>query len=332
MQKYQKSIIIGIMIGLVFFSIWAYFFDFSQLIHNLKNLNLAFLFISILTYISAYFVRSFRWNRLLKPIKSFKIRDTYLWALSGNFINYLIPIRAGEAARAIIIKKRANMPISLVLPSIFIDKFFDTVGIFIILAMIPFLDIEMVPILQWLVTILLTIFTIGILILITAIVAEEKLVKVLKRVFFFIPDKYQDKVFSMIELFVEGTALFKNHNKTFIEVIILTIVGIMLDGLYFYLMFKAFGFETMNVAMIFFGYTLLNLAYILPQPPGQLGSNELLMSIIFVSGMGMNYADAGSLIAVAHLLTGLVVSLLGILSLSVIGIRIIDLIDRRKNE
>ncbi len=332
MHKYQKSIIIGIVIGLVFFSIWAYFFDFSQLIHNLKNLNLAFLFISILTYISAYFVRSVRWNRLLKPIKSFKIRDTYLWALSGNFINYLIPIRAGEAARAIIIKKRANMPISLVLPSIFIDKFFDTVGIFIILAMIPFLDIEMVPILQWLVTILLTIFTIGILILITAIVAEEKLVRVLKRVFFFIPDKYQDKVFSMIELFVEGTALFKNHNKTFIEVIILTIVGIMLDGLYFYLMFKAFGFETMNVAMIFFGYTLLNLAYILPQPPGQLGSNELLMSIIFVSGMGMNYADAGSLIAVAHLLTGILVSLLGILSLSVIGIRIIDLIDRRKNE
>jgi uncharacterized membrane protein YbhN (UPF0104 family) len=88
----------------------------------------------------------------------------------------------------------------------------------------------------------------------------------------------------------------------------------------------------MNVAMIFFGYTLLNLAYILPQPPGQLGSNELLMSIIFVSGMGMNYADAGSLIAVAHLLTGILVSLLGILSLSVIGIRIIDLIDRRKNE
>ncbi|MBO8087806.1 MAG: flippase-like domain-containing protein, partial [Marichromatium sp.] len=120
--------------------------------------------------------------------------------------------------------------------------------------------------------------------------------------------------------------------KIFIEVIFLTVIGIVLDGLYFYLMFKAFGFTSINVAMIFIGYTLLNLSYILPQPPGQMGSNELLMSLIFVTGMGMNYADAGSLIAVAHLLTGAVVASLGIISLSVVGVRIIDLIDRSNNE
>ncbi len=332
MMKYKKSIVIGIVIGLVFLSIWAYFFDFSQLAHNLKNLKINFIILSLISYIAAYFIRSVRWNRLLYPLRKFSLKDTYLWALSGNFINYLIPIRAGEAARAIIIKKRTNTPISLVLPSIFIDKFFDTVGIFIVLAMIPILDIEMVPLLQWLVSVLLIVFMMGVGLLIAAIVAEEKLVYVLKKVFFFVPNKYQMKVYSIIELFVQGTALFKNHNKTFFEVIILTMLGILLDGLYFYLMFKAFGFESLNIAMIFFGYTLLNLAYILPQPPGQIGSNELLMSIIFVSGMGMNFADAGSLIAVAHLLTGTVVSLLGIMSLSIIGVRIIDLIDRSKNE
>lgn len=319
-------------IGLTLLIIWAYFFDFSRLIHNVKQVNLGYLSLSLLSYISAYFVRSIRWNRLLSPLGQFSIKDTYLWSLCGNFINYLIPIRAGEAARAIIIKKRTKTPISLVLPSIFIDKFFDTVGIFIILAMIPFLDIEIVPILQWLVLVLVSVFIIGIIILITAIIAQDKLVAFLKKCFFFIPQKYQDKVYSMIEFFVEGTGLFKNHYEIVLQVTILTLIGILLDGLYFYLMFKAFGFEHLNIAMIFFGYTLLNLSYILPQPPGQIGSNELLMSVIFVSGMGMNYGDAGSLIAVAHLLTGIVVTTFGIGALSIVGIRIIDLIDRSKNE
>lgn len=332
MKRYQKTLVIGLSLGLVFLSIWAYFFDFNKLWINVHKLDISFLILSILAYISAYFVRSFRWNRLLSPLRKFSLKQTYLWSLSGNFINYLIPIRAGEAARAIMIKKSTNTPISLVLPSIFIDKFFDTIGIFIILVMIPLLDIAMVPILQWLVIVLLAVFVIGILILFSAIVAEEKLIIFLKRVFFFVSEKYQTKVYSMIEMFVEGTALFKNHHKIFIEVILLTIIGIVLDGLYFYLMFKAFGFDSIPLMMIFFGYTLLNLSYILPQPPGQIGSNELLMSLIFVTGMGMNYADAGSLIAVAHLLTGVVVTVLGILALSMIGVRIVDLIDRSKNE
>jgi len=332
MKKYQKTLVIGILVGIIFLSIWAYFFDFRELIKNVKNLNFFYLGLSIVSYISAYFIRSVRWNKLLNPLRKFSLRQTYLWSLSGNFINYLIPIRAGEAARALLIKKATSTPVSLVLPSIFIDKFFDTAGIFLILIMIPLLKIEMVPVLQWLVIIILIIFLIGVITLISAIVAEKKLVLILQKVFFFVSDKYQAKVYSMIEMFVEGTALFKNHHKIFVQVIFLTFLGIVLDGLYFFLMFKAFGFDSINIAMIFFGYTLLNLSYILPQPPGQVGSNELLMSLIFVSGIGMAYTDAGSLIAVAHLLTGLVVSVLGILSLSVVGVRIIDLIDRSNNE
>lgn len=332
MTDHKKSMIIGFLFGLILLGIWASFFDFSQLWVNVKNLRLHYLGLSLLSYLGAYFIRSVRWNRLLKPLRSFTLKQTYLWSLVGNFINYLIPIRAGEAVRAILIKKSTNTPISLVLPSIFIDKFFDTIGIFVILIMIPLLDIELVPTMQWLVFILLAIFFIGILVLLGAIVAEKKLIAILKRIFFFIPDKYQNKAYSIIEMFVEGTALFKNHHRIFGEVVILTLVGIVLDGLYFYLMFKAFGFISINVALIFFGYTLLNLSYILPQPPGQIGSNELLMTLIFVSGLGMNYADAGSLMAVAHLLTGFVVTGLGVLALSMIGVKMLDLINRSKNE
>lgn len=332
MTGHKKSIIIGFLFGLILLGIWASFFDFSQLWVNVKNLRLHYLGLSLLSYLAAYFIRSVRWNRLLKPLRSFTLKQTYLWSLVGNFINYLIPIRAGEAVRAILIKKSTNTPISLVLPSIFIDKFFDTIGIFVILIMIPLLDIELVPTMQWLVYILLAIFIIGVLVLIGAIIAEKKLIAILKRIFFFIPDKYQNKAYSIIEMFVEGTALFKNHHRIFGEVVILTLVGIVLDGLYFYLMFKAFGFSSINIALIFFGYTLLNLSYILPQPPGQIGSNELLMTLIFVSGLGMNYADAGSLMAVAHLLTGFVVTGLGVLALSMIGVKMLDLINRSKNE
>ncbi len=332
MNKIRKTLIIGLSIGLLMLSAWLYFFDFNALKDNLMNLNVGYVLLSLLSYVLAYFVRSLRWNQLLIPTKKVKVKETYLWSLAGNFVNYLIPIRAGELAKAIIAKRNSNIAIASSLPSIFIDKFFDTIGIFIILIMIPFLHIQVVPALNWLITVLLIVFTLGILILIGAIVAEDKLIKLLHKCFYFIPEKYQNKVFDFIELFVKGTAIFKEHSGILIKVIFFTALGIILDGIYFYLMFKAFGFINVSLSFIFFGYTLLNLSYILPQPPAQLGSNEWLMTLIFVTGMGMNLGEASSLMAFAHIATGIIVSLLGILAMSMIGVKVVDLIKRSSNE
>lgn len=320
----KRSLLLGLLIGVGLILIWGYYFDFENLVNNIKELNYFYLIFSLAFYIMAYFVRSYRWNRLLKTIKKFSVWQTYIWSLAGNFVNYLIPIRAGEVAKAVIVKKTTNTSISLILPSIFIDKFFDTVGIFVILLMMPFLDIEIVPVLQWLIGMLIFVFIIGMFVLLYAVIAEEKLKTMLKKFFSFIPNKIEDKVFSVIELFVEGTAMFKHNGRTIFEVIGLTVVGVLLDGLYFYFMFRAFGFADVSLVLIFFGYTLLNLSYILPQPPAQLGSNEWLMSIIFVSGIGMLQAQANSLILVAHILTGIIVTVMGIMSLSMVGMKIVE--------
>ncbi|OQY39243.1 MAG: hypothetical protein B6226_02215 [Candidatus Cloacimonetes bacterium 4572_65] len=261
MKRVKGTLFLSVIVGLVLISVWAYFFDFQDLKEHLKNINVVYLGVSLLAYIGAYFIRSVRWKFLLEPIGHYSVKQTYLWSLTSNFINYLIPIRAGEAAKALMLKKSSGVPISRSLPSIFIDKFFDTIGIFLILSMLPFLNIMIVPALEWMIIILLLIFVVGI-------------------------------------------------------------------GLYFYLMFKAFGFDGVSFIFVFFGYTLLNLSYILPQPPAQLGSNEWLMTLIFVSGMGMNYGEAGSLMAVAHVLTGMIVITMGLMSLSIIGVKVVDLINR----
>ena len=328
MKRVKGTLFLSVIVGLVLISVWAYFFDFQDLKEHLKNINVVYLGVSLLAYIGAYFIRSVRWKFLLEPIGHYSVKQTYLWSLTSNFINYLIPIRAGEAAKALMLKKSSGVPISRSLPSIFIDKFFDTIGIFLILSMLPFLNIMIVPALEWMIIILLLIFVAGIVILVGSVIAQEKIVSWIHKFFFFTPQKYQEKLFGFIEMFVEGTAIFKKRGGLLFRVVLFTIFGIVLDGLYFYLMFKAFGFDGVSFIFVFFGYTLLNLSYILPQPPAQLGSNEWLMTLIFVSGMGMNYGEAGSLMAVAHVLTGMIVITMGLMSLSIIGVKVVDLINR----
>ena len=57
-------------------------------------------------------------------------------------------------------------------------------------------------------------------------------------------------------------------------------VALGLDALFCLLAFRAVG-VTVPVLVVLYGYTLFNLSFILPSPPGQVGSNELIGLLIF---------------------------------------------------
>jgi uncharacterized protein (TIRG00374 family) len=261
----------------------------------------------------------------------FAIMVAFLYAMAGNFLNYMIPIRAGEIAKSYFLKKSDDIPYTKSFPSIFVDKIFDTLGIFLVLLLIPFLKLQLsLPVLI-LMGLLLLVFLAGFFILLLAARAHGKVTSFVQKLFFWLPAKWKGKVNHLISLVIEGTGLFHNHTSLLMPVTGLTGLGIFLDALYFYCIFLAFNVH-INFFIVMFGYTLINLSYILPQPPAQLGSNEWMMVIIFAVGFGMIRAQVAAIMAFAHILTALIMTVFGVASLSYAGIHNINFLTTRGEE
>ncbi|HNX01274.1 MAG TPA: lysylphosphatidylglycerol synthase transmembrane domain-containing protein [Candidatus Cloacimonadota bacterium] len=326
-KKNIITIIVGILIGMILLGVWASYVNVEQMMKYLQNLRINYVVYASLFYISAYFIRATRWSILLNTHFKVSLKRTFLYAMAGNFLNYMIPIRAGEVAKSYFLKKSNKIPYTKSFPSIFVDKVFDTLGIFFVLILIPFVRLELSPVIIILLILLLVIFLIGFGIILLAAKAHGHVSNFLKKFFFWLPERLKGKVYRVIELVVEGTGLFHNHLYLLLPVILLTALGIVLDAVYFNFIFLAFNLHV-DFLIIMLGYTLINLSYVLPQPPAQLGSNEWMMVIIFAVGFGLLKEEMAAIMAFAHVLTAVIMTVFGIISLSYAGIKNIDFLNR----
>ena len=317
-RKRILYLIIGLIIGIVLIILWLHYIDLDELVVRMREVNTRLVFWATISYLAAYFIRSVRWNILLKKQISIPIWKTYLYSMGGNWVNYLIPIRAGELVKAWFVKHNHGSSITSVLPSIFIDKTFDTLGIFFVLLMIPLLKVKFSQGLIILLILLGLVFAISLAVLLFSVWQKDKVVKFLQVLFSWLPGKLKTKVNNYISIFVQGLNIFEHHWTRLLNSFLLTALGIFLDGLYFYLLFLAFGVNYPFLKVLF-GYTLINLSYAIPQPPAQLGSNEWMMIIIFSVGFALTREDASAIMAFAHMLTAILIGVIGLVSIALSG-------------
>ena len=319
----KKKIIVGILFGILLLFVWIKFINLKEVLNYLRKLEFGYIAIASFLYLLSYFIRSLRWRKILTPVCNLKVKRAYFVWMGGFFLNYIIPIRAGEFAKSYFIKRTEGKSISRTLPSVFIDKVFDSLSIFVVIGLIPFLDIDISKPLLILIVILLVVVFLGLGILIISAIKKDLVVSLFQRSLFFIPKKYKSKFFEIVEIFIEGIGLFKHHYNILPQLILLTFTAVLIDSLYFLCMFRAFG-QIIPFPIILFGYTLIYLSYILPCPPAQIGSNELIMVIIFSVGLGLNKEMVSAVMTFAHLLTGILITVLGLISFSYIGVKITD--------
>ena len=316
---------VGSLIGIGLIVLWLSYIPLGELQDYFSRIRPLYVVWASLCYLGAYFVRSFRWNLILRQSMKIPLRDTWLYAMGGNLVNYIIPIRAGELVKCWFIKKNHNLGMAQSLPSVFIDKTFDTLAIISVIFLIPFLTIKLNPALNVLLAILLLVFILSVGLLLLAAWRKDLVLKVLTLLVKLSPQSLKARMKELLEQFVDGLNLFEHKPGKLVWAVILTMIGILLDGLYFYLIFEAFGIE-FSFLMVLFGYTLINMSYALPQPPAQLGSNEWMMIIIFSLGFNLTKSSASAIMAFAHILTALLMGIVGAFAFAYSGFEVLKMI------
>jgi uncharacterized membrane protein YbhN (UPF0104 family) len=122
--------------------------------------------------------------------------------------------------------------------------------------------------------------------------------------------------------FVDSLLEGASKPKTFIPAILLTCLAITCDGLFAWFAFQAVGVNSISFGTAIFGYTTYNMFCILPTPPGQVGSNELVGVLVFSGLLGFPKAQVLAMYLLSHPLAALIMTTMCLICLGGLGISI----------
>jgi len=315
------KITLALVAGLILLALALYGVDVGQVGRLIGGVEVIWLVAAGCVYVVAYFFRSLRWRLILKPVCAISVSEGFSMLMAGYFLNYLIPIRAGEVAKSFFLKRLRGVPIATSLPTVFLDKLLELLSIILVVLMVPILSVKLSGPLATLIYVVLAIFGFALVLLVIAVRDRERATRLLCRMFAWLPSRVYDRLASWFALFVEGMGVARENVRSTWPLLGLTALAVTLDAFYFWCMFRAFSL-TVAFPLVLFGYTLLSLSYILPTPPAQIGYNEFVITLIFAGGLGLGREDVSAVMILAHVLTGLIITAVGFWSFGAMSLRV----------
>lgn len=287
--------------------------------------------LSGLAFLCAFSIRGIRWKLFLNPVGRISTFKAIQLFLVGIFLNFLLPIRGGEVAKSLMLKRIAAIPISQSLPTVAMDKALDLMPALLIMAIVPLLGVQM-DIKLWVVLGMVGGLLIG-LIFFIALAAWKRgsAIGLLHSMTGLLPKAIGAKIEGFATGFVDALLAGASQPRIFIPAILLTMVAVMFDGLFALLAFWTIGYQIPFGAAIF-GYTVYNMFYILPTPPGQVGSNEAIGLLVFSGLLHLNPRAVTAMFFFSHPWAALLMTAAGLSGLSALGLTISSAIKGQPEE
>ena len=324
--KSAVRITLGLLVGVALLFLVAQFVNVPATLQVLRQ-NLAtprgitLALLSGVAFLTAFALRGMRWRLFLNPICKLSPLRVMQIFLVGTFLNFLLPIRGGEVAKALILKRTANVPVSKSLPTIAMDKALDLMPALFIIALVPFLGMTL-DIKIWLILILVGGLLLS-MVLFVGLAAWKRdiAIALLHRAIAILPKFIGSKIEGFATGFVDSLLMGASRPKIFLPAVLLTAVAVFCEGLFAMLAFWTIGLQ-ISFGVAIFGYTLYNMFYILPTPPGQVGSNEAVGLLVFTGLLGLPAEKVTAMFFFSHPWAALMMTVIGMASLSALGLTI----------
>ena len=320
------KVAIGLLIGIGLLFLVAHFVDLPTTISILRqNLTtprgITLGLLSGVAFLLAFAIRGVRWKLFLNPVGKVSTFKAIQLFLVGIFLNFLLPIRGGEVAKSLMLKRIANIPVSKSLPTVAMDKALDLMPALFIMAIVPFLGVQM-DIKLWIVLALVSGLLVGLIFFIAlAAWKRDAAIKLLQRMTGMLPKSVAGKIEGFATGFVDSLLMGASQPRIFVPAVLLTIVAVIFDGLFAFLAFWTIGFP-ISFGTAIFGYTVYNMFYILPTPPGQVGSNEAVGLLVFTGLLHLPADKVTAMFVFSHPFAALLMTITGMTCLSALGLKL----------
>jgi len=310
---------------LLIFMIW--YVDIEKLYNAIIGSSPILLAYYLLLMLPFFLLRAWRWRMLLMPVKkSVKFSSSFWITMIGFMVNVIIPLRlGGEFVRAFAMDNKEKTGFFQSLSSVAVERVLDLLGI----TLLGLIGISLLPkginLPNWLLDVLRIVgvfVAIALLSLMLGIRYEKRLLMLIRRIVSSIPKlpyRWQEKLINFSKSMIDGAKGLTHNSSTFFSTLISTFMIWSVAFLSTFLIFKAFNYEV-SITIILLGSMLVQLSYILPAPPGYIGTYEVFWSAIFI-GLGLSRLDLVLATAiVSHLLGNAFVITMGSIGVTSLGL------------
>lgn len=312
---------IGLAAGAVLIVTFLKLVNASSVYQRLSHLNVGFAVLCGATFLAAYVVRAFRWRILLRPSRV-SVRHAVAIYQVAIFLNWLLPVRGGEIAMSLLLRRATGIPVSESLPAVGMDKALDMLPAAILLALMPLAGLPLSGALWVVLAGAATVGCCGVGFLLLAAWRRDLAVALLTwPCEALLRGGRRDRVRPFVAGFTDTLMNLFRRPGILLVAGVYTVGAVGLDALFCLLAFRAVG-VAVPVLVVLYGYTLFNLSFILPSPPGQVGSNELIGLLIFSGVFRVSRAGVGAMFLFSHPFTGALMACGGLACLSAMSLNL----------
>ncbi len=303
-------------IGLVLLWLWLRTVSLTDVISHARVHSWAAVVAMIVLFLLTSVIRARRWLLLLRPLAPVGMVRAFAMNAAGGLLNYVLPIRSGDAARAWWLWRRHRVPAGSALATIVIDKACDLAAVALVLAVL-----EVVALTGAIATPsgLLGAAALA-LALLSAVLGTAVIGPRIARSWVarrFLPARFASAIAGQAFAFRAGArglwTLALAGRLAF-----LTILALVIDAFTFTLLFAAVGVSVPTLKAMA-AYPALLLSFAIPAGPGYLGNLEVAGSLVLHGGLGLATPVAAGAIVLYHAITAGNALVLGLLSFLLVG-------------
>src|SRR5690349_9259788 len=270
----------------------------------------------VLIFVITSVMRARRWQWLLRALAPVGMVRAFAMNAAGGLLNYVLPIRSGDAARAWWLWRRHRVPAGSALATIVIDKACDLAGVAFVLAVLAVLALSgAVNAPRGLagaaaLAIALLAAVLGTAVLGPRIARSAPARRIL-------PPQFASALAGQAFAF-RACARGLWTPVLAARLAALTALALVIDAFSFSLLFVAVGIDV-PVLKAMAAYPALLLSFAVPAGPGYLGNLEVAGSLVLGAGLGLAANVAAGAIVLYHAITAGYALALGAASFFLLG-------------
>src|SRR6202790_5740957 len=123
-------------VGVVLLWLWLRTVSLTDVISHARVHSWGAVVLMIILALVTTLIRARRWLLLLRPLAPVGMVRAFAMNNAGGLLNYVLPIRSGDAARAWWLWRRHRVPAGSALATIVIDKTCDLAAVAVLLAIL----------------------------------------------------------------------------------------------------------------------------------------------------------------------------------------------------
>lgn len=123
-------VIVSIILTAGFLLLFLRDFNLAEAWKSVKEADLALSALSVILILAAYVVRAWRWRYLLDPIRSgLGMYNLLSTTMIGFMISFLVPFRAGEVVRPVLLARRERFSASAAFATVAVERLLDALTV-----------------------------------------------------------------------------------------------------------------------------------------------------------------------------------------------------------